>query len=75
MLQSCLPVINKVQNFIPDKHTRELRIYVNPMSKKVKFLRYIDLIMFPQKLAMEKWEKNNPSLACPCRIYRERVRI
>ena len=36
----CFLVINKVYTmftpiFIPDKHTRELRIYVNPMSKKL----------------------------------------
>ena len=45
MPQSCFPVINKVQTmfppiFIPDKHTRELRIYVNPMSKKFNFFKF-----------------------------------
>ena len=53
--------------FIPDKHTRDLRIYVNPMSKMLKFLSFIYFFMFPQK-SLEKWEKNKLSCACPCRI-------
>ena len=46
--------------FISDRHTRELRIYVNPVNKKLIFLHFIDFFMFQQK-SLEKWEKNDPS--------------
>ena len=46
--------------FIPDKHTRLLKINVNPMSKKLKKIHFIDFFMFQQK-SFEKWEINNPS--------------
>ena len=35
--------------FIPNKHTRELRINVNPKSKKLKKLCFIDFFIFQQK--------------------------
>ena len=55
MLQSCFPVINKVQTmftpiFITHKHTREPRIYVNPMSKNLNFFSFIDFYVSTKKL-------------------------
>ena len=32
--------------FIPDKHTHELQIYENPMSKKLNFFPFIDFLCF-----------------------------
>ena len=65
MLQGCFPDNTKVQTMftpilMPDKNTHELRINVNPMSKQLKFLRFIDFFMCQQK-SLEKWEKNDPS--------------
>ena len=47
-------------NVIPDKNTRELKINENPLSKKLKFSRFMDILCSAKK-ALEKWEKNNPS--------------
>ena len=58
---------------IPDKHTHELRFNVNPMSKKLNFFRFIAFFMFQQK-SLEKWEKNDPSWAHPCRIEKSHPR-
>ena len=72
MLQSCFPVINKMQTIftpfsIPNKHTRELRVNEIPMRKKLISLRLDTFYMFqPKKLG--KVGENNPSCACPCRI-------
>ena len=64
MLQSYFPVNNMVQTMftpilIPDKHTNELRINVNPISKKLKFLRFIDFFMFQQKKLGKVGEKRS----------------
>ena len=58
---------------IPDKNTSELGKNVHPTSKKV-VLRDFGLFMFRQK-TLETWEKNKPSLACPCRIERSNLRV
>ena len=67
MLELCFPVNNKGQTmftpiFISDNNTR-----VNPFSKKLKFSSFIDT-----KSLKKKWEKNNSSLAFPCRIKKSR---
>ena len=58
---------------IRDKNTRELKNNVNPVSKKVKIFTFFGLFMFRQK-NLEKWEKNNPSWACLCRIDKSHPR-
>ena len=78
MLQGCFPGNNKVQTIItpilmPDKNTRELRNNVNPTSKKLEILGFHGVFMFRQK-TFEKWEKNDPSWACPCRIEKSHPR-
>ena len=73
MLQGCFPDNIKVQTttftpiLMPDKNTRELRNNVNPTSKKLEISGFHGVFMFWQK-PFEKWEKNDPSWACPCRI-------
>ena len=59
LLQSFFPVNNQVQTMftpisIPDKHTRELRINVNPMSKKLNFLRFYWLFLCFNKKKIRK---------------------
>ena len=49
----------------PNINTRELRINENPM--KVEILTFYGIFMFRQK-SLEKWGKNNSSLACSCKI-------
>ena len=72
MLQGCFPDNIKVQTMftpilMPDENTRELRNNVNPTSKKLEISGFQGVFMFWQK-PYEKWEKNDPSWACPCRI-------
>ena len=75
MLHSCFPVNNEVQTLfqrilIPNKNTHMLRNNVNLMSKKFMVFGFF---MFQQK-NLEKWEKNNPSQACLCRIQKSHPR-
>ena len=58
---------------LPDKNTHDLINNVNPMGKKVQFFTFLGLFMFRQKTS-EKWEKNNPSLVCRCRIEKSHPR-
>ena len=59
--------------YIPNKNTRELRNNVNLASKKFNFSRFLDSLCFELK-TLEKWEKNNQSGACPCRIEKSHPR-
>ena len=45
--------------FIPDKHTHELRMYVNPMSKKLNFLCFIDFVNVSTKKLGKEGEKQS----------------
>ena len=77
-LQSCIPGNNKVQTMftpisMPDKYTRELKNNVKPTSKKLK-ISVLYRVFRVLKKTFEKWEKNNPSWACPCRIEKSHPR-
>ena len=64
MHKSRFPLKNKVQTtftpiLIPNKNTRELRNNINPTSKKLEFLLFLDFLC-SDKNPSKKWEKNNP---------------
>ena len=49
--------------FIPDKHTRELRIYVNQMNKKLKFISFIKCLYLNKKLRKVREKQSIMSLS------------
>ena len=66
MLQSHFQAIFRVQIFIPDKYTGEVKINVTATSKRLKFHGFMVSLNFGK--TVKKKEKNNPSRASPRRI-------